>query len=171
MSLKEKETVMQGFQANDLDILVSTAVVEVGIDVPNATVMLIDGADRFGLSQLHQFRGRVGRGQHQSYCFLLADEPGEDARVRLKLLERVRDGFELAEEDLRIRGPGDYLGTRQSGLPDLKMAKITDYDILSLAREEAARILESDPELVGPENALLAEHLRRYTSALAGELS
>ncbi len=162
MNLKEKETVMEGFQANDLDILVSTAVVEVGIDVPNATVMLIDGADRFGLAQLHQFRGRVGRGQHQSYCFLLADEPGEDARDRLKLLERVRDGFELAEEDLKIRGPGDYVGTRQSGMPTLRVARITDHDILALARREATTILDEDPALSDPTHQALAARLSAH---------
>ena len=137
-----------------------------GIDVPNATVMLIDGADRFGLAQLHQFRGRVGRGTSQSYCLLLADSPGGDARKRLKIVERVKDGFMLAEEDLRLRGPGDYLGTRQSGLPDLRMARITDHDILHLARVQAASLLESDPSLSSNENAALAERLERYTASI-----
>ena len=171
MALREKELVMEMFQRREIDILVSTPVVEVGIDVPNATVMLIDGAERFGLAQLHQFRGRVGRGRHQSYCLLLADDPGEGARERLKIAERIQDGFELAEEDLRLRGPGDYLGTRQSGIPDLKVARITDHDILSLARQEATRILDGDPDLAKPENALLAERLGRYSAALAGEMS
>ena len=130
MPLSEKETIMDAFQHRELDILVSTPVVEVGIDVPNATVMLIDGADRFGLAQLHQFRGRVGRGKHESFCILLAEEPGGSARERLKLVEKFRDGFaKLAEMDLDLRGPGDYLGTRQSGVPVFKVAKITDQDI------------------------------------------
>ena len=171
LALREKELVMEEFVVGDLDIIVSTAVLEVGIDVPNATVMLVDGADRFGLAQLHQFRGRVGRGRHQSYCLLLSDSPGEEARERLKLVERIHDGFELAEEDLRLRGPGDYMGTRQSGLPDLKVARITDYDILAMARQEAARLLESDPDLAKTENALLAERLNRATQALPGEMS
>ena len=164
MSLHEKEQVMDCFQSGEIDILVSTPVVEVGIDVPNATVMLIDGADRFGLSQLHQFRGRVGRGSHQSYCLLLSDAPGEDARERLKLVERIKDGFELAEEDLRMRGPGDYMGTRQSGIPTFSVARITDHEIMSLARVEAIRILKRDPYLVKKENALLVERLETYAA-------
>ena len=171
MALREKEEVMERFQARELDILVSTPVVEVGIDVANATVMLVDGADRFGLAQLHQFRGRVGRGPHQSYCLLLADSPGQEARERLKIVERIQDGFELAEEDLRLRGPGDYMGTRQSGMPLLKVARITDHDILSLARHEAIRILDADPHLAKRENAALAERIKQYTASLAGEMS
>ena len=171
MALSEKEQVMDLFQRGELDILVSTPVVELGIDVSNATVMLIDGADRFGLSQLHQFRGRVGRGPHQSYCLLLADSPGEEARERLRTVERVHDGFQLAEEDLRLRGPGDYMGTRQSGLPNLRVASITDRDILALARREAARLLESDPHLSKAENAALGEHLKRYAADLTNERS
>ena len=171
MALREKEMAMEEFQNGETDILVSTPVVEVGIDVPNATVMLIDGADRFGLAQLHQFRGRVGRGEHLSHCLLLADDAGEDARERLKIVERVGDGFELAEEDLRIRGPGDYLGTRQSGLPDLKVASITDHDLLLLARQEAASILDADPELSEDEHAALANHLAESTKGLVGEMS
>ena len=171
MALREKEQVMEEFQGEELDILVSTPVIEVGIDVPNATVMLIDGADRFGLAQLHQFRGRVGRGPHQSYCLLLADSPGEEARERLKILERVQDGFHLAEEDLSLRGPGDRLGTRQSGLPTLRVARLSDQDILALARREAARTLDADPDLSQPENVPLADHLERLESVLAGEMS
>ena len=171
MSLQEKEEVMGRFKTREIDILVSTPVIEVGIDVSNATVMLIDGADRFGLSQLHQFRGRVGRGDHQSYCLLMADSPGMEARKRLKLLERVRDGFELAEEDLKIRGPGDYAGTRQSGLPSLRVASITDQDILALARREAMRLLEIDPELTSEVNEPLGEYLRKYAGGLTADVS
>jgi ATP-dependent DNA helicase RecG len=171
MPLREKQEVMDGFQRGELNILVSTPVVEVGIDVPNASVMLIDGADRFGLAQLHQFRGRVGRGEHQSYCLLLADSPGEEAKERLRILQRVHDGFELAEEDLRIRGPGDYLGTRQSGLPEFRVARITDQDVLALARREAIKLLDADPELAAPENARLSEHFKRYAAGLPQEMS
>ena len=171
MALREKEQVMESFQRAELDILVSTPVIEVGIDVANATVMLVDGADRFGLAQLHQFRGRVGRGKHESYCLLLADSPGKEALERLKIVERVQDGFELSEEDLRLRGPGDYLGTRQSGLPELMVARITDYDILALAREEATKILDSDPGLVEADHALLAKRVAEIAAGLSGEMS
>ena len=171
MSLKEKEEVMDSYKAREIDILVSTPVVEVGIDVPNATVMLIDGAERFGLSQLHQFRGRVGRGEYQGHCLLLSESPSADAIKRLKLLERVSDGFRLAEEDMKLRGPGDYLGTRQSGLPTLKVAQISDYDTLSLARREAMRLLGMDPLLEKDEHRALAERLEQYRSIQPGELS
>ena len=171
MPLHEKEAVMEDFKLAELDILVSTPVIEVGIDVPNATVMLVDGADRFGLAQLHQFRGRVNRGTHQSYCLLLADDPGEDARNRLKLVERLDDGFKLADEDLKLRGAGDYLGTRQSGLPSLNVAMITDQDIAALARQEAAEILDADPGLTKPGHDLLAERVAKAAVALPGEMS
>ncbi len=171
MSLNEKEEVMDSFKEREIDILVSTPVIEVGIDVPNATVMLIDGAERFGLSQLHQFRGRVGRGEYRGHCLLLSESPGPEALRRLKLLEHISDGFRLAEEDLKLRGPGDYLGTRQSGLPSLRVAQITDHDILFLARREAARLLELDPLLKKEEHRALAERLEAYQSIQPGELS
>ncbi len=171
MSLNEKEDVMDSFKAREIDVLVSTPVVEVGIDVPNATVMLIDGAERFGLSQLHQFRGRVGRGEHQGHCLLLSESPGAEALKRLKLLERISDGFRLAEEDLKLRGPGDYLGTRQSGLPTLRVAEITDYDTLSLARREATRLLQMAPSLEREEHRPLSKRLEAYQSIQPGELS
>jgi ATP-dependent DNA helicase RecG len=136
-------------------------VVEVGIDVPNATVMLIEGADRFGLAQLHQFRGRVGRGIEQSYCILVAESPSSEGRERLSLLERTQDGFLLAEEDLRLRGPGEFFGTRQSGLPDLKMAKLSDMKLLELARREAIRLFTEDPGLSRPEHKLLKREVAR----------
>ncbi|MCI0438420.1 MAG: ATP-dependent DNA helicase RecG [Chloroflexi bacterium] len=171
LALREKEDVMEQFKRGDLDILVSTPVIEVGIDVPNATVMLIDGADRFGLSQLHQFRGRVGRGEHQSYCLLLAESPSVEAAERLKIVERTQDGFQLAEEDLKLRGPGEYMGTRQSGLPDLRVARITDQDILALARREAGKLLASDPKLAREENASLAARFMAYMAEKTGEMS
>jgi len=157
----EKEGVMRRFRAGELDILVATPVVEVGIDVPNATVMLIEGADRFGLAQLHQFRGRVGRGQQQSYCILVAEAPSAEGRERLSVLERTHDGFLLAEEDLRLRGPGEFFGTRQSGLPDLKMAKLSDLRLLELARTEAIRLFKQDPELSRPQHQLLSWEVAR----------
>jgi ATP-dependent DNA helicase RecG len=158
----EKEAVMAQFRAGELDILVSTSVVEVGIDVPNATVMVIEGADRFGLAQLHQFRGRVGRGEHQSYCLLLADSPSRSAQARLDVVESTQDGFRLAEEDLKLRGPGEFFGTRQSGLPDLKAAKLSDVHILETARAEAMEIFRRDPDLSASENALLVERVNEF---------
>ena len=130
---------MKRFRDGKLDALVSTTVIEVGIDVPNATVMVIEGADRFGLSQLHQLRGRVGRGAHQSYCVLLTESFSPDAQERLKIVERTNDGFRLAEEDLRLRGPGEFFGTRQTGLLDLRMARLDDWALLQTAREEIGR--------------------------------
>ncbi len=171
MSAREKERVMRQFRDGELDILVATAVVEVGIDVPNATVMLIEGADRFGLSQLHQFRGRVGRGEYKSYCILLSDNPSAVARERLSTLEKTHDGFQLAEVDLELRGPGDFFGTRQSGLPDLRMAQLSDRELLDLARQEAARIIERDPELALEEHAALASHIARFTARVSAEVS
>ncbi|MBF8267046.1 MAG: ATP-dependent helicase RecG [Dehalococcoidia bacterium] len=165
MPLREKEEVMASFSGGDMDILVSTPVVEVGIDIPNATVMLIEGADRFGLAQLHQFRGRVGRGEHPSYCFLMADSPSAEAVERLKVMERVDDGFLVAEEDLRFRGPGEFFGTRQSGLPDLRMARLSDHDLLALARREAALLLKEDPQLAQPQHQALARELAQYASS------
>ncbi len=153
---------MAQFQRGELDILVSTAVVEVGIDVPNATIMLIEGADRFGLSQLHQFRGRVGRGEHQSYCILLAESPSEDAQHRLEILAQTQDGFALAEEDLKLRGPGEFFGTRQSGLPALRIATLADVRTLEEAREEGQQLLQEDPALEAPEHRLLAQALEDF---------
>ena len=163
MSSSEKDAAMTDFRDQRADIMVSTAVIEVGIDVPNATVMVIEGADRFGLSQLHQFRGRVGRGRHASYCYLLSDSDGDAARTRLTLLESTADGFELAEADLRMRGPGEYFGTRQSGLPDLRVAKLTDHALLLQARNWAERLLDIDPNLRAPEHQPLARMAGRMS--------
>ena len=171
MSAVKKDDVMRRFRSGELNILVSTPVVEVGIDVSNATAMLIESADRFGLSQLHQFRGRVGRGKEQSYCMLLSENPSEISRARLDIIEKVQDGFELAEEDLRLRGPGEFFGTRQSGLPDLRMAKLSDVALLELARSEAIRLFEKDKTLEKPEHALLAKELARVWTTEAGEWS
>jgi ATP-dependent DNA helicase RecG len=171
MSSTEKDDAMSSFRSGELDILVSTPVVEVGVDIPNATVMLIESADRFGLSQLHQFRGRVGRGQEQSYCMLLAENPSEIARNRLEVIESVHDGFQLAEEDLKMRGPGEFFGTRQSGIPDLRMAKISDTALLEIARREAIKLFENDPGLEKAEHRLLLNEMSRVWVKDVGEKS
>jgi len=170
LSATEKDEVMHRFRSGELDVLVSTPVVEVGIDVPNATVMLVESADRFGLSQLHQFRGRVGRGSEQSYCMLLAENPSDIGRQRLDLIENIQDGFELAEEDLKLRGPGEFFGTRQSGLPDLRMARLSDVKLLEMARAEAIRLFDGDPGLKQPEHKLLSAELARVWQP-GGELT
>ena len=168
MHSRDKDKILRKFSDGDLDVLVTTAVVEVGIDVPNATIMLIEGAERFGLAQLHQFRGRVGRGQHRSYCLLLSSGPqSANARERLSALERTHDGFELAETDLQLRGPGDFFGTRQSGLPSLRMAQFSDRALLESAREVAISIAEADPQLKAPEHAALAAQVARFVSRAA----
>ena len=143
----KKDVMMSKFGAGELDILVSTSVVEVGIDVPNATIMLIEGAERFGLSQLHQFRGRVGRGAHQSYCFLFTESDSEATRQRLGALVKHSSGFKLAEIDLALRGPGEVYGVRQSGIPDLKMASLGDADLVRKVRNAAAQLILQNPEL------------------------
>ena len=156
LKIKEKDAVMRKFKDGAIDILVATAVVEVGIDVPNATVMLIEDADRFGLSQLHQFRGRIGRGTHQSYCFLFSGSESNKP-ARLRALEKYTDGFAIAEEDLAQRGPGEFFGTRQSGLPDLAMENIANVKMVSIASDEASALLHSDPSLSA--HPLLAKSL------------
>lgn len=166
----DKDAVMNDFRDHKVDILVATSVVEVGIDVPNATVMLIEGADRFGLAQLHQFRGRVGRGAHQSYAMLLADKSGSTSDERLKVIESTQDGFKLAEADLLLRGPGEFFGTKQSGLPDLKVAQLTDVKLLEQARRVAQDIFERDPELKLPENQLLKKGMNDFWKG-EGDLS
>jgi ATP-dependent DNA helicase RecG len=164
---------MDAFRTNKLDVLVATPVIEVGIDVPNATVMLIEGADRFGLAQLHQLRGRVGRGVERSYCLLLSaavssDAPS-DARKRLDVLTNSNDGFEIAEADLRLRGPGDFFGTRQSGLPTLRMARLDDRDILANARAEARQLITADATL--KRHPSLASAVHRYAYAVSDEVA
>jgi ATP-dependent DNA helicase RecG len=147
--LKEKDEVMRRFAAGEIQILVATAVVEVGVDVPNATVMMIEGADHFGLAQLHQFRGRVGRGSAQSRCLLLADDPSDKSLARLELLTRIRNGFKLAEEDMRLRGMGELMGPRQHGMSDVAMDALQQPELLSEVRQEAERIVSEDPHLEG----------------------
>ncbi|MCH6555625.1 MAG: ATP-dependent DNA helicase RecG [Chloroflexi bacterium] len=171
MTPGEKDAVMREFRDGGLHMLVSTAVVEVGIDVRNATVMLVEGADRFGLAQLHQFRGRVRRSSEQAYCLLLSENPSEEAQERLRILETTHDGFKLAEEDLRIRGPGEYFGTRQSGLPDLKVARLTDVAFIEQARAEAVRLLEADPEMEQPQHRALAARMEELWGRVTAEVS
>ena len=138
---------MKKFSENQLQILVSTSVVEVGVDVPNATVMVIEGAERFGLSQLHQFRGRVGRGKHQSYCLLFTESPSAKTWTRLKYMEETLDGFELANRDLELRGPGEFLGEQQSGFLHLTMASLKDTRLIKAVRAEAEILVKKDPQL------------------------
>ncbi|MDO8588539.1 MAG: ATP-dependent DNA helicase RecG [Armatimonadota bacterium] len=167
MKTQEKDDMMARFRAGEIDVLVSTTVIEVGVDVPNATVMIIEDADRFGLAQLHQLRGRVGRGGHQSYCILVGDAATDEARQRLRTLTETGDGFIIAEEDLKLRGPGEFYGTRQSGMPELKIANIfRDVPILELARKEAFELIEKDPSLAGPEHGPLREELQRKLRGL-----
>ncbi len=160
----EKEKVMTDFEDKKLDILVSTAVVEVGIDMPNATVMLIEDADRFGLSQLHQFRGRVGRSERQSYCFLFTSSDSLKTKARLKALVESENGFKIAEKDLELRGPGEFFGTRQSGLPDIAMENITNLKLIQIAREEAQNIIQGDLEL--KEHPQLADALQKFSQKI-----
>ncbi len=155
MPSEEKQSVMADLVNGDADVLVSTIVVEVGVDLPGATVMVIEGADRFGLAQLHQLRGRVGRSDMESICYLISDTELEQSRQRLELMVQTSNGFELAEADLEMRGPGEYFGTRQSGLPELRVAKLSDHETLNLARNWANRILDEDPHLRAPEHRLL----------------
>jgi len=171
MTQDEKERTMAAFRRGEIHVLVSTSVVEVGVDVPNATVMFIEGANRFGLAQLHQFRGRVGRGAHRSYCLLVPDSDDAAENERLKAMEETSDGFRLAELDLEQRGPGEFLGTRQSGLGDLRMARLTDVRLIERARREATRLIETDPELARPEHQALARELQAWLRSEKGEMS
>ncbi|MBI2939115.1 MAG: ATP-dependent DNA helicase RecG [Chloroflexi bacterium] len=170
MKADEKDAVMRAFQRGELHILVSTAVVEVGVDVPNATVMLIEGADRFGLAQLHQFRGRVGRGAQQSYCLLVSESRAPESLERLATVERTHDGFRLAEEDLRLRGPGEFFGRRQSGVPELRHATLNDVQMITEVRAAATALIDGDPDLASPEHRLLAARTRAFWRG-EGELS
>jgi ATP-dependent DNA helicase RecG len=157
----EKEHIMRAFSVGDLQVLISTTVIEVGVDVPNATVMLVEHAERFGLAQLHQLRGRVGRSHLQAYCLLMANFPmSEEAKERLRVLTESHDGFVIAERDLELRGPGEFLGTRQSGLPELRVAHlIRDQRVLAEARREAFALVSADPHLSVPQHAALRQAL------------
>ena len=162
MKPREKDAVMTAFAGRELDVLVSTTVIEVGVDVPNAALMVVENADRFGLSQLHQLRGRVGRGKHQSYCVLVTSTRNPDSRARLKVLTKTTDGFQIAEEDLKLRGPGDFFGQRQHGLPQLRIADLAgDMRVLKEAQLAAQALLERDPGLKRPEHAPLLKQVHR----------
>ncbi|MFA5069852.1 MAG: ATP-dependent DNA helicase RecG [Patescibacteria group bacterium] len=167
LKTEEKEKVMADFKNNKINILVSTSVIEVGIDIANATVMMIEGAERFGLAQLHQFRGRVGRSHHQSYCFLFTESDSLKTADRLAALEKTSDGFRLAEFDLKMRGPGDFIGARQSGLPDFRMATLADVALISQARTAAKSLMENDPSLA--KFPLLLQKIGEWQKEIHGE--
>lgn len=163
MKQAQKDEIMEAFSLNKIQVLVSTTVIEVGINVPNATVMMVENAERFGLAQLHQLRGRVGRGEHQSYCIFMSGSKTKETKKRLDILSKSNDGFYIANEDLKLRGPGDLFGIRQSGLMDFRIGDVfQDADILKKANEAAGRILEEDPELMSEKNYKLKQHLQQY---------
>jgi len=168
---EEKDAILQRFREHDLDILASTTVIEVGMDIPNATIILIEGANHFGLAQLHQLRGRVGRGDAESFCYLVPDQDIAMENERLRKLTETNDGFELAEFDLKTRGPGDFFGTRQSGYRGLKLANISDIKLIARAREYAQQIIEQDPDLTNEENKALLFELENLWKATNSELS
>ena len=162
MKAKDKEAVMAAMAAGEIDILVATTVIEVGVDVPNAALIIVENAERFGLSQLHQLRGRVGRGRHKSWCILVSDNDGEENRARLGIMTKTNDGFKISEEDLRLRGPGDFFGSRQHGLPEMHAADLgADVNVLQKAQQEATLLLAADPDLTAPEHAPLRESVER----------
>lgn len=162
MKAAEKDQIMRAFRARSFDVLVATTVIEVGIDVPNATIMIIEHANRYGLAQLHQLRGRIGRGEHESHCFLFGYPGTEDAKERLKVMTETTDGFRIAEVDLKLRGPGEFFGTKQHGLPDLRFGDIIeDFKLLRAARQDAFELIASDPDLSNPDHAALRRSFRR----------
>lgn len=172
MKPDEKETVMRRFVSGEAEAIVATTVVEVGVDVPNATVMVIENAERFGLSQLHQLRGRVGRGEKQSYCIIFCATSGETARERMKIMCETNDGFKISEKDLELRGPGEFLGTRQHGLPAMRMGSLSsDIQILQNAHAAAQKILEDDPELSKPQNCELKRQINQNIENIGGVLN
>jgi len=167
MSGQDKDEIMEAFRRREFDLLVSTTVIEVGVDIPNASVMIIENAERFGLSQLHQLRGRVGRGEHESFCILVAGDRSKKTQHRLEVIEKYTDGFVIAEKDLELRGPGEIRGTRQSGMPDLVLGDLTqDVDIIEKARELALKMLDADPKLEAGWASRLKIELRRRSDAV-----
>ena len=172
MKAKDKEAVMAAFAAGETDVLVATTVIEVGVDVPNAALMIVENAERFGLSQLHQLRGRIGRGKFQSYCILVSDADTDEARARLKVMKETSDGFKIAEADLSQRGPGDFFGSRQHGLPEMHIADLCgDMNVLEEAQRAAQALLEQDPDMSAPDNAALRAQCERLFEINAGRLN
>ena len=172
MRPSEKDGVMKRFISGETDILVSTTVIEVGVNVPNASLMVIENAERFGLSQLHQLRGRVGRSGHQSYCILFNDSKSDIAMERMKVMTGTHDGFVISEKDLELRGPGDFFGTRQHGIPELKIANLyRDIEILKKAQEAAELIISGDRALQAQENRLLGQAIREKFSGVMNTIS
>ncbi len=172
MKPKDKESIMADVVAGTVNILVSTTVIEVGVDVPNAALMIVENAERFGLSQLHQLRGRVGRGQHKSWCILVSNAKSEDAKARLKAMCETNDGFKISEEDLRLRGPGDFFGSRQHGLPEMHIADLCgDVKILETAQRAAKELLQADPSISAPENKPLARRVEQLFAANSGTIN
>jgi ATP-dependent DNA helicase RecG len=171
MAPAEKDQIMAAFSNHEYDVMVTTSVAEVGVDIPNANIILIEGANRFGLSQLHQFRGRVGRGEHKSFCLLIPDALSEESEKRLKIMERTDDGFVLAEEDWKIRGAGDLLGTRQSGTHVLQLAEEMTPELVRLAQQEALTIYAEDPYLEKEQHLLLAERVKILMNRDGGDVS
>ena len=172
MKAKEKNEVMTAFSKGETDILVATTVIEVGVDVPNATLMVVENADRFGLSQLHQLRGRVGRGSAKAYCVLFEGAGGDKAKDRLEVMTKTNDGFKIAEEDLKLRGPGDFFGSRQHGLPEMRIANFaTDVELLKSAQDAAKAVMAADPELTSPENARLKAQVSELIERNEGTLN
>ena len=168
LKAKEKDTIMAAMVAGEIDILVATTVIEVGVDVPNAALIIVENAERFGLSQLHQLRGRVGRGQHKSYCVLVSDHDGEETKARLSIMTKTNDGFKISEEDLRLRGPGDFFGSRQHGLPEMHVADLgADVNVLQKAQQEANLLLATDPTLALPEHTDLRVSVDRLLQSSA----
>ena len=171
MKVDEKDAVMTAFRNGEYHILVATSVVEVGVDVPNAAVMIIEGANRFGLAQLHQFRGRVGRGADKAYCLLIPDTPDDIENERLQAMAETNDGFVLAERDLEQRGPGQFLGSRQSGYTEFQVANLANVRLIEKARSQAQALFQKNPDLMGEEYQLLADFLQRSWKDGQGDIS
>ena len=171
MNQKDKDLVMGEFKRGSIDILISTTVIEVGVNIPNANIMVILNSERFGLAQLHQLRGRIGRGEYKSYCILVNNSNSLIARERMRILQSTSDGFVISEKDLELRGPGEFFGTKQHGLPELKIANlIRDINILKVAQEDALEIIACDRLLTNPENIRLKSEIARFFSRINEEI-